>query len=51
MLKEKISSIPDHLTNRHVFPANKHHSVCSHGYLGDKAWLDPESIVGLCHRL
>ena len=47
MLKEKINSIPEHLTNKHVFPSNKQHLRCAHADLDDrtKAWLDPESKV------
>ena len=48
MLREKILSIPDHLSNKHVFPSNKHHLRCSHGDLvgtSTKAWIDPDSKV------
>ena len=48
MLKEKINSIPGHLSNKHVFQSNSHHKCCSHGDLGgtrSKAWLDPDSKV------
>lgn len=45
MLKEKINSIPFHLSNRHFFPSNKHHTKCSHGELEGRAWLDPDSKV------
>ena len=47
MLKEKILSIPQHCSNKHVFIENKEHLTCSHGPLGDrtKAWLPSDSKV------
>ena len=44
MLREKVLSIPGHLTNTHVFPGNKYHDSCQHGDLS-KAWLSPDSKV------
>ena len=34
MLKEKVLSILDHITNNHSFPKNSKHLKCSHGDLG-----------------
>ena len=34
MLKEKVLSILDHITNNHSFPQNSKHLKCSHGDLG-----------------
>ena len=48
-LREKILSIPQHLTNNHVFPNNKKHLKCSHGDLSkedrNKPWLQDNSKV------
>lgn len=43
LLKERISSIPSHLSNVHEFPNNNQHKACCHGPLGPKAWLSPDS--------
>jgi hypothetical protein len=43
LLKERVSSITDHLSDIHEFPNNKQHKQCSHGPLGPKAWLSPDS--------
>ena len=48
LLKEKILSIPDHISNTHVFPSNTDHKACNHPPLtGDrsKAWLSKDSMV------
>ena len=34
MLKEKVLSILDHVTNQHSFPQNNKHLKCSHEDLG-----------------
>ena len=50
MLKEKLESITEHLSNVHIFPENVEHKTCAHDALeGErtKAWLDPESLVSL----
>ena len=48
-LCEKILSIPQHLTNNHVFPNNKKHLKCAHGDLSqeerNKPWLEEGSKV------
>jgi len=43
LLRERIASIPGHLMNIHLFPQHKQHTKCSHGPLGPKAWLPPDS--------
>ena len=48
LLREKLLSIPDHISNCHVFPSNTEHLACNHLPLtGDraKAWLRPDSLV------
>ena len=48
LLKEKLLSIPSHVSNDHAFPLNKKYSACPHPPLvGDreKAWLLPGSLV------
>ena len=50
MLKEKLESITEHLSNVHLFPENVEHKQCAHDPLDGertKAWLDPESLVSL----
>ena len=46
-LREKILSIPLHLTNHHQFPNNQKHKRCSHNDLSledrDKPWLEEGS--------
>ena len=37
MLREKVLSIPRHVSNRHHFPSNKSHKSCQHADLiGDR---------------
>ena len=50
MLKEKLNSVTDHLSNIHHFPDNKHYEKCEHGNL-EKAWLHPESLVMIGYSL
>ena len=48
LLREKLLSIPDHISNIHSYPANEHYTECTHPPLtGDraKAWLAPGSLV------
>ena len=48
MLREKLGSIPEHLSNSHVFPDNTEHKKCCHGLVDgerDKAWMAPDSLV------
>ena len=51
MLKEKLGSITEHISNIHVFPNNSEHKSCSHEPLEtleggrSKAWQDPDSLV------
>ena len=44
-LKEKVLSIPGHVTNTHHFPSNKSHKSCQHDQLtGDrKPYLKKDS--------
>ena len=48
-MREKIESIPHHITNRHFHPENEHFRHCEHGDLAeegrDRDWMDPESPV------
>lgn len=48
LLKEKLLSIPDHISNLHKFDQNKKYTACPHPPLiGDraKAWLPVGSLV------
>ena len=48
LLKEKLLSIPDHLTNKHSFEGNLKYKECAHDELeasADKPWLKEESLV------
>ena len=48
VLREKLLSIPDHISNKHTFPWNKHHKECGHRPLpGErpKAWFDEDEMV------
>ena len=50
ILREKIESIPHHISDRHFYPENEHYRYCAHGDLseeerGEKLWLDPEGLV------
>ena len=48
-MREKVLSIPRHLTNRHTFPSNNKHKACAHGELkgaeNRKPWLKEDSKV------
>ena len=50
MLKEKLNSIPDHISNIHQFNENLEFQQCGHGVLSTeeeriRAWLSPDSLV------
>ena len=47
LLEEKILSIPEHITNNHMFPDNTEHKMCNHPILTgrSKKWLGKESLV------
>ena len=49
LLREKILSIPDHISNQHSFPLNTEHMKCQHPEYAEgthsKAWLLPDSLV------
>ena len=50
LLKEKLDSITEHVSNIHAFPENSHHHKCCHLPLDpdecrEKAWLVPDSLV------
>ena len=48
LLREKLLSIPGHISNQHSFPANKKYQSCPHPPpTGErsKAWLHPNSLV------
>ena len=51
LLEEKILSIPDHISNTHVFKNNKLYKRCGHPDLGngnrDKSWLKKGELVSL----
>ena len=43
-LREKLGSIPEHISNNHYFAGNTHHKHCSHGELApeverSRPWL------------
>ena len=44
LLREKVLSIPGHLTDTHSFPSNEIHKECSHGELR-RMWLEKGSKV------
>ena len=48
LLRERILSIPKHISNVHKFDGNKFHKSCEHEDLSSnersKAWLDKEEI-------
>lgn len=48
LLKEKLLSIPEHISNIHHFPTNSQHRTCCHPPLTgerSKAWLNKDSLV------
>ena len=45
-LKEKLLSIPGHISNEHHFPDNTKYKDCPHGPL-EKAWLPAGSLVSM----
>ena len=48
LLREKLLSIPDHISNVHDYPDNQQYKCCPHSLLtGErkKAWLLPGSLV------
>ena len=48
LLREKLLSIPYHLSNRHRFNDNLEYKECSHGELeatAEKPWLNEDSLV------
>ena len=48
LLREKLLSIPDHISNVHDYPDNQQYKCCPHSPLtGErkKAWLLPGSLV------
>ena len=50
MLKEKLNSIPDHISNIHQFNENLEFQQRGHGVLSNeeeriRAWLSPDSLV------
>ena len=48
LLREKILSIPEHLSNTHTFDDNEEHKKCSHPPLTgqrSKKWLSKDSLV------
>ena len=47
MLREKLLSILLHLCDEHNFDTNIHHKKCSHGDLGERPWLERDSLVRL----
>ena len=50
LLKEKILSIPEHISNTHTFPDNTCHKACAHTPLTgtrSRAWLRKDSMVHL----
>jgi hypothetical protein len=48
LLREKLLSIPYHLSNRHKFDENQEFKKCPHGDLvatAEKPWLNEDSLV------
>jgi hypothetical protein len=48
LLREKLLSIADHLSNKHEFPENSLYKACAHGEVvasAEKPWLDEDSLV------
>ena len=50
LLREKLDSTTEHLSNIHSFGDNKRYLECEHGPLAveeerGKAWLTPDSLV------
>ena len=53
ILKEKLLSIPDHISNVHTFPDNSKYMMCPHPPPAKdraKAWLAPGSLVAICRK-
>ena len=44
LLEELLMSIPEHISNNHVFAENKVYTKCTHDFI-NRAWLDPNSLV------
>ena len=44
LLEELLMSIPEHISNNHVFAENKVYTKCTHDSI-IRAWLDPNSLV------
>ena len=48
-MREKILSIPEHISDQHSFPQNTEHKKCQHPDYPvgtrTKAWLLPDSLV------
>ena len=45
LLKENLLSISSHLCNVHDFEDNIEYKECPHGDLGERPWLDKDSLV------
>ena len=53
LLREKLLSIPDHISNVHTFPDNTKYTMCPHPPPAKdraKAWLAPGSLVAICRK-